>query len=60
MSDKPICNWLIVTWEHIDHQDAAYGKLLATFHGTEEEAQIEARNYVSQYKPVGIVREIQW
>lgn len=51
--------WLIVSWEHIDHLDAAYGKLLACFSGTEEEAKIEARKFVPDFSPVGIVREVE-
>lgn len=59
MTEKGINNWLIVSWEHIDHQDAAYGKLLARFRGTEEEAKVEAGLFIPDYKPVGIVREIE-
>lgn len=59
MSDYLGDDWLIIAWDHIDHQDAAYGKLLARFRGTEEEAKDKARLFVPDYKPVGIVREIK-
>lgn len=50
--------WMIISWEHVDHLDAAYGKLLTTIEGTEEMAREEARGWVRLHKPVGIVEVI--
>lgn len=69
MTELPITNsgtrkWLIVSWAHIDHQDAAYGRLLDTVEGTYEEAREEALKWANEihggaHKPIGIVGAIE-
>lgn len=51
--------WLIISWRHMDHMDGAYGQLLDTFHGTRENAEIEARSWNKNYKPIGIMEEVE-
>ena len=58
MSDK--ATWMIISWDHIDHLDDAYGKLVDSLEGTQEEAEESAKSYVTAgWKRVGIVREIK-
>jgi hypothetical protein len=59
MDDERVYNWLIISWRHIDLMDGAYGKLLTQTWATEEQAKIEARKYVPNYSPVGIVRAVE-
>lgn len=51
--------WLIISYRHIDHLDAAYGKLLDTVTGSYEEAAEEARGWVANYSPVVVCGVIQ-
>jgi hypothetical protein len=51
--------WLIVSWRHVDHLDAAYGHLLDTVEGHYMEAAAEARKYIENYAPVGVVGVIE-
>lgn len=46
--------WAIVSWDHVDHLDDKYGRLLAMFEGTYDEAAIEARKWLPQYKPISV------
>lgn len=57
IDEKPQ-KWMIITWRHIDHEDAPYGRLLQVVIATKDFAEIAARQYVPHYSPVGIVREI--
>lgn len=50
--------WLIISWQHVDHLDGAYGRKLAEIEGSYEDATFEARLYVQHYSPVGVVQEI--
>jgi len=51
--------WLIVSWQHVDHMDGAYGKCLDHFVGTYADAAEAARKYVPTYYPVGVVGAIE-
>lgn len=51
--------WLIISYRFNDLMDGAYGERLAVVEGTYEEAAIEARLYVPQYSPVGVVGVIE-
>lgn len=58
-SERPV--WMIISWAHIDHADASYGRLLHRIQGTREYAESMARVAIHdnpELKPVGIVREI--
>lgn len=61
MTTSPIVQktWLIVSWQHDDLMDGAYGKLIDTFVGTYDEAADRARQYVSNCAPVGVVGVIE-
>lgn len=56
MSDKK--KWLIISWRHVDHLDAPYGRLLSVAHATREEAENVARSWIPHYSPVGLVEEV--
>lgn len=50
--------WMVISWKHVDHLDAAYGKLLETVNGSGDEAAEAAKAWVEHYAPIGIVRII--
>lgn len=47
--------WLVISWQHVDHMDGAYGRRLAEFYGTYEQATDYARIWADEYSPVGVV-----
>ena len=52
--NKSVKEWMIISWQHVDHLDAPYGRLLETVEGTYEEAALLARAYIANFSPVGI------
>lgn len=56
---REVKKWMIISWKHVDHLDAAYGKLLDVVEGTYEEAAYNARAYVEHYAPVGVCGVIE-
>ena len=51
--------WLMVSWRRNDFLDGRYGELVKEFTGTYEEAANEARQYVPQFSPIGVVGVIE-
>lgn len=52
-------NWLVISWQHIDHMDGRYGRCLAEFIGNYDEAAEFARKFVPEFSPVGVVEVIE-
>lgn len=51
--------WLVISWQHDDMMDGAYGKLIDTVEGTYDEAADRARQYIGNCAPVGVVGVIE-
>ncbi len=54
-------SWLIISWRHIDHQDAAYGQCIAGYEGDKAGAEQYARQLLLEepdVSPIGIVEEV--
>jgi hypothetical protein len=51
--------WLIISWMYNGFIDGNYGKMLQEIEGTYEEAAQEARQYIPNFSPVGVVGVIE-
>jgi hypothetical protein len=51
--------WLIISWRHNDHMDGAYGEFIVSCVGSYEDACKEARKYVADFSPIGVVGVIE-
>ncbi len=58
MKEKPK-KWLIISWQHDNMMDGAYGKMIDSIEGTYDEACECARQYVPSRSPVGVVGVIE-
>ena len=56
---QEVKKWMIISWKHVDHLDAAYGQLMETIEGTYEDAAKRARDYIDAYSPVGVCGVIE-
>jgi hypothetical protein len=51
--------WLIISCQHNDLMDGAYGQRIDTVEGTYDEACIRAREYIGNCSPVGVLGVIE-
>lgn len=54
-----IKKWAIVSWQHVDHLDDKYGRLLDVVEGNYDQACIAARNWLPDYAPISVCRIIE-
>ena len=57
--NNTVKTWLIISWRHNDLVDGAYGECITSVKGTYEEAAAEARAYIKDFSPVGVVGVIE-